>query len=164
MVSNETCGRKSREFWSNRWNYFNINSKYVLSMYVWLPCGPHKMPSRAVLCPPLSSMCLNFYHKWRSQTWKIAYYVKGEGIFECYHFGQNGSGVLCPVAYAENFHGGFWFRVIRWSFVFGVRCLWRHNLTSCPCFQTNVLAKFVDIIMHIFLHALPLFHVSLHWM
>ena len=39
-------------------------------------------------------MCLNFYHKRRSQTWKIAY-VKGEGIFGCYHFGQNGSGVLC---------------------------------------------------------------------
>ena len=29
-----------------------------------------------------------------------------------------------------------------WSFVFGVRCLWRHNLTSYSCFQ----AKFVDII------------------
>jgi len=36
---------------------------------------------------------------------------------------------------------GVWFRVIWWSF--GVRCLWRHNLTSLPCFQTNVLAKFV---------------------
>jgi len=24
------------------------------------------------------------------------------------------------VAYAENFHGGFWFRVIWWAFVFGV--------------------------------------------
>jgi len=37
--------------------------------------------------------------------------------------------------------GEFWFRVIWWSF--GVRCLWRHNLTSFPCFQANVLAKFV---------------------
>ena len=62
------------------------------------------------------------------------------------------------------FMGGGWFRVVWWSFVFGVRCLWRHNLTSCPCFQSNVLAKFVDIIMHIFLHALPFFHVSLHRM
>jgi len=43
--------------------------------------------------------------------------------------------------------GGFWFRVIWWSFV---RCLWRHNLTSLPCFQTNVLAKFVDIICTFF--------------
>jgi len=34
------------------------------------------------------------------------------------------------------------FRVIWWSFVFGVRGLWRHNLTSFSCFQTNVLAKF----------------------
>ena len=25
-------------------------------------------------------------------------------------------------------------------------CLWRHKLTSYSCFQTNVLAKFVDII------------------
>jgi len=41
------------------------------------------------------------------------------------------------------FVGGFWFRVIWWSFVFGVRCLWRHNLTSFPSFQTNVLAKFL---------------------
>ena len=62
------------------------------------------------------------------------------------------------------FMGGVWFRIIWWSFVFGVRCLWRHSLKSCPCFQTNVLATFADIIMHIFLHALPLFHVSLHWM
>jgi len=61
------------------------------------------------------------------------------------------------------FMGGFWFRVIWWSFVFGVRCLWRHNLTSFPCFQTNVLATFLDIIMHIFLHPLLLFHVALHW-
>ena len=33
-----------------------------------------------------------------------------------------------------------------WSFVCGVRSLCRHNSTSYPCFQTNVLAKFVDII------------------
>jgi len=32
------------------------------------------------------------------------------------------------------------------SFVFGLRCLRRHNLTSYSCFQTNVLAKFVYII------------------
>jgi len=33
------------------------------------------------------------------------------------------SAYTAAVAYAENFHGGFWFRVIWWSFVFGVRCL-----------------------------------------
>jgi len=27
------------------------------------------------------------------------------------------------VAYAGNFHGGVWLRVIWWSFVFGLRCL-----------------------------------------
>jgi len=32
-----------------------------------------------------------------------------------------------------------------WSYVFGVRCLWCHNLTLYSCFQTNVLANFVDI-------------------
>jgi len=32
------------------------------------------------------------------------------------------------VAYAENFHEGGPFSGIWWSFVFGVRCLWRHNL------------------------------------
>jgi len=28
-----------------------------------------------------------------------------------------------------------------WPFVFGVRCLWRHNFTSYSCFQINVLAN-----------------------
>jgi len=42
--------------------------------------------------------------------------------------------------------GGISFSGIWWSFVFGVRSLLRHNLTSYLCFQTNVLAKFVDII------------------
>jgi len=37
---------------------------------------------------------------------------------------------------------GVSFSDICWRFVFGVRCLWRHNLTSYSCFQ----AKFVDII------------------
>jgi len=35
---------------------------------------------------------------------------------------------LPSVAYAENFNGGYWFRVIWWLFAFDVRCLWRHNL------------------------------------
>ena len=45
----------------------------------------------------------------------------------------------------------------RWSFVFGVRCLWRHNLTSFPCFQTNVFAKFVDAICILFYIHSPYF-------
>ena len=43
--------------------------------------------------------------------------------------------------------------IILWhmvSFVFSARCLWRHNLTSFSCFQTNVLAAFLDIICTIF--------------
>jgi len=30
---------------------------------------------------------------------------------------------MSAVAYAENFRGGVWFKVIWWLFVFGVRCL-----------------------------------------
>jgi len=50
------------------------------------------------------------------------------------------------MACAKNFQWGGSFNGIWWSFVFGVRCLWCHNLTSYSCFQNNVLAKFVDII------------------
>jgi len=52
--------------------------------------------------------------------------------------------VSWPVAYAENFHGGGSLSGMRWPFLFRVRCLRRHNCTSYSCFQTNVLAKFVD--------------------
>jgi len=44
------------------------------------------------------------------------------------------------------FMGCFSFSGTWCSFAFGVRCLWRHNLTSYSCFKTNVSAKFVDII------------------
>jgi len=57
------------------------------------------------------------------------------------------SGVRRKVSWGE-----FWFKVIWWSF--GVRFLWRHNLTSFSCFQTNVLAKFVDIIcIFLYIHS-----------
>jgi len=45
----------------------------------------------------------------------------------------------------------FSFSSMWWSFLFHVRCLWRHNWTSYSCFQTSVLAKFVDTIC-IFFH------------
>ena len=45
---------------------------------------------------------------------------------------------------------GVSFDGIWWSFVFGMRCLWRHKLTSYSTFQTNVLATFVDIICIVF--------------
>jgi len=54
------------------------------------------------------------------------------------------------MAHAENFHGGVSFSGIWWSFVFGVRCLWRHNWTSFSCFQANVFAKFVDTLFIFF--------------
>jgi len=54
---------------------------------------------------------------------------------------------------AQKIFMGVSFSGICWSFVFGVRCLRRHNLTSYSCFQTNVLAKFVDTnIIYIFFH------------
>jgi len=48
------------------------------------------------------------------------------------------------VVYAENFHGGF----IQWHMV--VNCNWCARFVTSQfdvilCFQTNVLAKFVDI-------------------
>jgi len=58
------------------------------------------------------------------------------------------------MAYAENFHGGGSFICIWWSFVFGVRCLWRHNLTSYSCFET----KFVDVIGTFFYYHSPYFY------
>jgi len=61
------------------------------------------------------------------------------------------------VTYAENFNGAVSFSGILWLFAFGVYCLWRHNLTSQSCFQTNVLAKFVDIICIFFYNHSPYF-------
>jgi len=55
------------------------------------------------------------------------------------HSAENGT--VWIVAYTENLYRGVSFSGIWWSFVIGVRCLWRHNLTSYSCFQ----AKFVDI-------------------
>ena len=52
---------------------------------------------------------------------------------------------------------GFSFSGIWWSFVFGVRCLWRYNWTSYSFFPTNVLAKFVDIICIFFYTHSPYF-------
>jgi len=46
-------------------------------------------------------------------------------------------GKLTAVAYAEICHGGVAFSGICWWFAFGVRCLWRHNLTSYSYFQTT---------------------------
>jgi len=73
------------------------------------------------------------------KTMSNAFFQEGPKNF------QGNSPSLCPVAYAENFHwrGGS-FSGIGWSFEYGERCLWRHNLTSYSCFQINILAKFVN--------------------
>jgi len=41
------------------------------------------------------------------------------------------------------FMGGVSLSGIWWSFVFGVPCWWRQNLTSYSCFQTNVFVNFL---------------------
>jgi len=55
------------------------------------------------------------------------------------------------------FMRGISFSGIWWTFAFGVRCLWRLDLTSYSCFQTNVLARFVDIIWIFFYTDSPSF-------
>jgi len=63
----------------------------------------------------------------------------------------------------ETFHGGSSFSGIWWSFVFGVHCLWRHDLTSYSCFQMNVLPKFVDILcIFFYTHSLILCVIALN--
>ena len=81
--------------------------------------------------------------------------------------GANGKVELCALSnnlcliYSSDarrkFSWGISFSGIWWSLVFGVCCLWRHNLTSQSCFQTNVLAKFVDIICIFFYTHYPYF-------
>ena len=85
-------------------------------------------------------------HWYKEQTLQIKW---GKHLSEPFHV-SNGVRQGGAVAYAKNFHGGVSFSGIWWSFVCGVRSLWRHNLTSYSCFQTNVLAKFVDIICMFF--------------
>jgi len=60
-----------------------------------------------------------------------------------------GSGVRRKFSRGSSF-SGIWL-----LFVFGVRCLWRHNLTSYSRFQTNVLAMFLDIICIFFYTHFP---------
>ena len=50
----------------------------------------------------------------------------------CQHFKH----ICCTSGVRKKFSWGV-------AFALGVRCLWRHNLTSYSCFQTNVLAKFL---------------------
>ena len=59
------------------------------------------------------------------------------------------------VAYAENFHGSV---LVSWEGHMVVICIWcALFVTSFPCFQTNVSAKFVDIICIFFYIHSPYF-------
>ena len=57
----------------------------------------------------------------------------------------------------RKFLWGVSFSDVWWSFLYRVRCLWRHNLTSWSCFQNKVLAKFVDVICIFFYIHCPYF-------
>ena len=57
----------------------------------------------------------------------------------------------------RGFISGIW-----WSFVFGVRSLWRHNLTPYSYFPNQCHGEVSWHNMHMLLHALPLFYVSVH--
>jgi len=82
-------------------------------------------------------MRLNFYDKLRCETWQKAC-VKGEGIFECYHFGQNGSGVFClwrmmdQVCLGQN--GFLWHAWVVWKLLEAMSSQdlhWLQKLGSC---------------------------------
>ena len=55
--------------------------------------------------------------------WSQVFYAKKVCVFQILWR-------LESVAHADNFHGRVSFSGIWWPFVFVVRCLWRHNLTS----------------------------------
>ena len=80
-----------------------------------------------------------------------------------YKFWQQIQGQILAVAYAENFNGrGFYSVAYGGHKIFGMWCLWRHNLTSYSCFQINVLAKFVDTVCVFFCtHSLNLYVTAL---
>jgi len=63
--------------------------------------------------------------------------------------------ILIVSGVRRKFSWGGWFSCIWWSFVIIVCCLWRHNLMSYVCFQTNVLVKFFWHNVHTLLHASP---------
>jgi len=55
---------------------------------------------------------------------------------------------------------------IQWSLLLDIRCLWRHNMTSCSRLRTNVMTKFVDTTCVLFYTHSPyslLHNVSLWW-
>jgi len=60
---------------------------------------------------------------------------------------------VAPSGARRKFSWGVSFSGRWWSFVFGVRCLWRNNLTTYSCIQ----AKFVDIIVICFYTHSPYF-------
>ena len=64
-----------------------------------------------------------------ADTAKCANILIRKGIFDWKHTPERlksheqSKEHIDAVAYAENFHGGGWFKVKWWLFVFGVRCL-----------------------------------------
>jgi len=68
------------------------------------------------------------------------------------HTTNTSIGVLWNFSWGKGSFSGIW-----WSFPFRVRCFWRYKMASYSCFQTNILAKFVDIICTFFYTHSPYF-------
>jgi len=65
-------------------------------------------------------------------------YVNGEGILECYHFGQNGSGVMCLWSKTDQMclerNCFFWHPQVVWKFSEPRLGLWAsRTYTGCKC-------------------------------
>jgi len=100
----------------------------------------------------LSSCTVQPHHKKQ----KFSYVLYAHSQFLCslasFKLSTVGSGARRKFSWRGFSFSGLW-----WSLAFVVRCLWRHNLKSYSLFQTNVLARFVDIICIFFYIHSPYF-------
>ena len=125
-----------------RWTWRQIvTSQRANSKYKWLPYATDRNPHENFLRTPLNYRCIKKFKQVEiGQFWNLK-----SKIVTCF-IHPNVLTQSKTVAYAENFHGGVSISGIWWSFAFAVRSVWRHNLMSYSSFQTNILAKFVEIL------------------
>ena len=87
----------------------------------------------------------SFFRKIRTRRFRYLIFSQ-QTLHGCRNDLPLNSHVLSTSSVLRNFSWRGSFSAIWWSFVFGVRFLWRQSLTPYSCVQTNVLAKFVDMI------------------
>ena len=147
-------------FTADGWKMYLFNILLSIPSCCWVPfrlskhclsntLSQHQPNYQAELSKPTRDFKISNGKRTRSLSEYILIY---QSSLQCAFCIPNHSGVRRKFSL-----GGSWFRIIWWLFVFGVWCLWHHNLTSFPCFQTNVLAKFVDIICIFFYIHSPYF-------